>query len=155
MTCNWKFVLDSCWSACDEYPAMMRRQRKTRGRRKQKAGRASGGMDERRHGSTWVLWIRASANHHWVPGTHQERERSHKRTRACSRAARRVTALPSRLELGNRSLGTPGTSTATLVLRNSSPRAFQRYLTHLLTPRGSPFTSYPLVRSTLTVERAV
>ena len=51
--------------------------------------------------------------------------------------------------------GTPGTSKTTLVLRNSSPRAFQRYLTQLLTPRGSPFTADPLVRSTATVARAV
>ena len=37
-------------------------------------------MDERRHGSTRVLWNRASANHRWVPGTHEKSERSEKAT---------------------------------------------------------------------------
>ena len=88
MTCNWRWVLEACWSARDEYPAMTRRQRKTRGRHKQKAGRehrASGGkkqkvgretegMEGRRHGSAGVLWNRESADHDWVTGTHQEGE---------------------------------------------------------------------------------
>ena len=65
-------------SALVEYPAMTRRHRKTRGRSGQSAGRGSGGMAERRHGSTRVLWNRASADHHWVPGTHQETERAEK-----------------------------------------------------------------------------
>ena len=47
-------------------------RRDSSGRSRQSAGRGSGGMDERRHGSTRVLWMRASANRHWVPGTHQE-----------------------------------------------------------------------------------
>ena len=37
-------------------------------------------------------------------------------------------------------LGTPETSEATLRLRHSSRRAFQRYPTHLLTPTGGEFT---------------
>ena len=43
---------------------------------------------------------------------------------------------------------------STLRLRNSSPRAFQPYLTHLLPPRGCPFTSVGPARSTLTAAGA-
>ena len=37
------------------------------------------------------------------------------------------------------------TSIENHILRESSPRAFQRYLVYLLAPRGRPFTPDPLV----------
>ena len=83
------------------------------------------------------------ANHCWVTGMHEESERTERAlsdARPCAAGSaelltERLHALPK-----ENFSGTPGTSIATLVLRNSSPRAFQRYLTHLLTPRGSQFT---------------
>ena len=56
--------------------------------------------------------------------------------------------------LKHSSFGAPTTSNETLRLRNSSPRAFQRHLTRLLTPWGCPFTSGGPVRSTLTMAGA-
>ena len=61
---------------------------------------------------------------------------------ACSKAA-----VP-RLKLAHARLSkftTSYTSIENHILRESSPRAFQRYLVYLLAPRGRPFTPDPLV----------
>ena len=62
----------------------------------------------------------------------------------CGRVTvRRVAESPSRLSAKHSFSGTPVTSIATLLLRNSSPRAFQRYPTHLLTPTGCHNQHFP------------
>ena len=56
---------------------------------------------------------------------------------------RRVAESPSRLSAKHSFSGTPTTSNGTLRLRNSSPRAFQRYPTHVLTPTACHNQHFP------------
>ena len=139
MTCTWRMVLEArC--GCDQVPQLRHMHIRKNEQKNQSQKLIS---RTKHHGLACEQHHRA---HLLADGSYPCRNGGIWAKKACvSLALAAEPRAESRhglhgWKLGNRSSGTPVTSMATLLLRNSSPRAFQRYLTHLLTPRGSQFT---------------